>query len=210
MPAYLDPMDAIAPDAILTDDPKSALELAVALAGTPRMSNLAHGLWGYLGSRDGREMTVQSLGIGGPSAAAVLADLAELGVERAVRVGSCIGLDPALAPGSAVVVGRVLSPHEPALYPDPVMTAALEGALGTTAEAIHALDFHGDPVPGDGGAAADLSSRALFATASRVGVRLACVLVVGQSAGGKELTREELEGATVAVGAELERALQPS
>ena len=35
--------------------------------------------------------------MGGPSAALVLADLAELGVRRAIRVGTCTALDPELA-----------------------------------------------------------------------------------------------------------------
>ena len=35
--------------------------------------------------------------MGGPSAALVLADLAELGVRRAVRVGTCVGMARGLA-----------------------------------------------------------------------------------------------------------------
>ena len=94
MRTYLDPTAPIAPDALLADDPKVAMDLAVAICESPRMSNLAHGLWGYHGTtRDGTELTIQSLGIGGPSAAAVMADLARLGVSRAIRIGSCIALD---------------------------------------------------------------------------------------------------------------------
>ena len=40
----------------------------------PLMANHHHGLWGYSGrTADGRELTIQATGIGGPSAAAVLA-----------------------------------------------------------------------------------------------------------------------------------------
>ena len=38
--------------------------------------------------------------MGGPSAALVLADLAELGVRRAIRVGTCAALEPELGPAT--------------------------------------------------------------------------------------------------------------
>ncbi len=211
MPAYLDPVAPIAPRALLTDDPKSAMELAVALTGTPRMSNLAHGLWGYHGQADDHEITVQSLGIGGPSAAAVLSDLAELGVTIAIRIGSCIGIDPALAAGSVVVASVVRSSDGIPLAPDRDLTGTLEDELGVKAAPVRSLDFHGDlAVAGDGTAAADLSSGALLATASRIGVRVACALVVARSADGAELSREGLESVAVRVGAQLSGVLQPS
>ncbi len=58
------------------------------------MSNHARGLWGYSGRTPaGTALTIQSTGMGGPSAALVLGDLAELGVRRAVRVGTCVGFE---------------------------------------------------------------------------------------------------------------------
>ena len=42
--------------------------------------------------------------MGGPSAALVLSDLGELGVERAVRVGTCAAIDPEFRPGELVWV----------------------------------------------------------------------------------------------------------
>ncbi len=59
-----------------------------AAAEKPLMSNHNRGLWGYTGETpEGRPLTVQSTGMGGPSAAIVLHELAELGVRRAIRVG---------------------------------------------------------------------------------------------------------------------------
>ena len=64
------------------------------------MSNHNRGLWGYSGETpEGRPLTIQSTGMGGPSAAIVLHELAELGVRRAIRVGTCGALDPALELG---------------------------------------------------------------------------------------------------------------
>src|SRR6476469_7789804 len=93
MPSRLRPTASFAADAILVGDPGRALLLAQELLEQPKMSNHARGLWGYSGlTPAGDELTIQSTGIGGPSAALVLADLAELGVRRAVRVGTCTGL----------------------------------------------------------------------------------------------------------------------
>ena len=90
MPARLRPTAPIAADAILVGDPGRALMLAQALLEQPKMSNHARGLWGYTGrTPDGPTLSIQATGMGGPSAALVLADLAELGVRRAVRVGTC-------------------------------------------------------------------------------------------------------------------------
>jgi uridine phosphorylase len=89
MPARLRPTAPIATDAILVGDPGRALMLAQVLLEQPKMSNHARGLWGYGGvTPGGAELTIQSTGMGGPSASIVLADLAELGVRRAIRVGT--------------------------------------------------------------------------------------------------------------------------
>ena len=90
VPARLRPTAPIAPEAILVGDPGRALLLAQELLEQPKMSNHARGLWGYSGSTpEDHALTIQSTGIGGPSAALVLADLAELGVKRVSRSGGC-------------------------------------------------------------------------------------------------------------------------
>ena len=62
------------------------------------MFNHNRGLWGYTGEAiDGEPLTIMSHGMGGPSAAIVVEELCMLGIEQAVRVGTCGALDPALA-----------------------------------------------------------------------------------------------------------------
>src|SRR3712207_7310066 len=52
----------------------------------PRMFNHNRGLWGYTGTAaDGAPMTIQATGMGGPSAAIVVAELIDLGARRLVR-----------------------------------------------------------------------------------------------------------------------------
>lgn len=110
MPRRLRPTNPIAADAILVGDPGRALMLAQELLENPLMSNHARGLWGYTASTlAGHPLTIQSTGMGGPSAAAVFCDMRRLGMRRAIRVGSCLPLDPALEPGQVLVVERTLA-----------------------------------------------------------------------------------------------------
>src|SRR5258708_7329603 len=104
MAHHLRPSAPYAVDALLPGDPGRALALAQQLLVQPKMSNHRRGLWGYTGETpDGRPLSIQSTGVGGPSAAIVVAELAELGVRRAIRVGTCAALAPELAHGDLVV-----------------------------------------------------------------------------------------------------------
>lgn len=198
MPFHLAPTAEIAPRALLPGDPGRALALAQALLDTPRMSNHARGLWGYTGTAaDGEPLTVQSTGIGGASAAAVLEDLAGLGLRTAVRVGTCRadGAVPAL--GTVLVVGR-------ALAEDGV------GGAGGRAEALPHPELAGEAVvvsrdrlgPGPAGAApvADRTTAALLAVGAELGLRCGAVLAVTHDASGARLDAEALLAAEHALG----------
>lgn len=209
MPARLRPTAPIAADAVLVGDPGRALMLAQLLLEQPRMSNHARGLWGYSGrTAAGRELSLQATGMGGPSAAIVLTDLAKLGVARAVRVGTCTALDPALANGRLLTVERALAwggggDGEP-VQPDPELRAALRRRLGEAAApaTVASLDrLHGGggaaPV---GAAAADLQTATLFVHGRELGVALAAVLVVTETAAGERLDQAGVESAAKQAG----------
>ena len=84
MPAHLRPSAPTATDALLCGDPARALAIAQTVLVDARMSNHHRGLWGYHGrTSEGRELTVQATGIGGPSAAIVIGELAALEIGRA-------------------------------------------------------------------------------------------------------------------------------
>jgi uridine phosphorylase len=105
LPRQLRPSAPVAADALLPGDPGRALALAQELLEAPKMSNHSRGLWGYWGkTAAGRELTIQSTGIGGPSAAVVLSELAELGVRRAIRLGTCVGVGFELGLGQLLAV----------------------------------------------------------------------------------------------------------
>ena len=104
MPIHLHPTAPLAERVMLPGDPGRALRLAQELLESPRMFNHNRGLWGYTGTaRDGRRLTIQATGIGGPSTAIVASELIELGAERLLRVGTCSGLDPGLGLGELLV-----------------------------------------------------------------------------------------------------------
>ena len=109
--AHLLPTAELAERALLPDDPGQALALTrVLFDDTPRMFNHHRGLWGYSGiARDGAPLTVQSTGIGGPSAAIVVAELQALGLRRAVRIGRAWALDGGLRAGELVAATAVLA-----------------------------------------------------------------------------------------------------
>ncbi len=84
------PTAPLAERVLLPGDPGRALLLAQSLLAEPKMFNHHRGLWGYTGeARDGVALTIQSTGMGGPSAAIVIAELADLGARTLLRVGTC-------------------------------------------------------------------------------------------------------------------------
>src|SRR5436305_12902542 len=109
-PIGLQPTAPLAPRVPLPGDPGRALLLAQALLEQPKMFNHHRGLWGYTGrAADGELLTIQSTGMGGPSAAIVISELAALGARLLLRVGTCGALDPSLALGDRVIASEALA-----------------------------------------------------------------------------------------------------
>jgi uridine phosphorylase len=212
MPARLRPTAPIAAEAILVGDPGRALMLAQELLQEPKMSNHARGLWGYIGVTEaGRKLTIQATGMGGPSASVVLADLAELGVRRAVRIGTCASLG-AFALDELVVVtearearGAFTSPEDAkAPCPDSDLSAALRERLPEARSAsVRSLDSLYRPerdLPSTLAEVADMQTAALLAAAEELGVAAAAVLVVSEKSDSGQLRDEELEAAAKVAG----------
>ena len=182
--SHLHPTAELAERALLPDDPGQALALTRVLYGeTPRMFNHHRGLWGYTGvALDGAPLTVQSTGIGGPSAAIVVADLQRLGLRRAVRIGRAWALDGALRAGELVAATAVLARDGTSralgagerIEPDPALTAGLDGdrsGLLASADVEHLDDAAG-------ALAFDLESAAILAAAARAGIPAACLVAI--------------------------------
>jgi purine-nucleoside phosphorylase len=215
MPARLRPIAPPAPDAILVGDPGRSLLLAQELLEEPRMSNHARGLWGYSGRTPaGRELTIQATGIGGPSAAAIFTELVRLGLRRAIRVGTCTSLDPAIGPGDVLLVERAIAGGGSAasfglvagdeVAPDAELLAGLRRASATRTRLAAVASFDepasGRHAPPPEAVAADMQTLAVLARGRELGVATAALLIVSEGVGGETLADEPLEAAAKRCG----------
>jgi DeoD family purine-nucleoside phosphorylase len=109
-PNGLQPTAALAERVLLPGDPGRALMLAESLLDGAKMFNHNRGLWGYTGlAPDGAPLTIQSTGMGGPSAAVVIHELIDLGARRLLRVGTCGALRRGLSLGDLVIVTEAIA-----------------------------------------------------------------------------------------------------
>jgi DeoD family purine-nucleoside phosphorylase len=199
-PIGLQPTAELAERVLLPGDPGRALTLAESLLDEARMFNHHRGLWGYTGrAPDGAPLTIQSTGMGGPSAAIVIHELIELGARRLLRIGTCGALQDGLRLGDLVIAtesiaadgtSRALGAHErvPATH---ALLAAVTDAAGAGADG-HAV--HTGPVVttdvfyddrgleldwrADGALAVEMETATLFALAELHDVEAAALFVV--------------------------------
>ena len=104
MPIHLraDPGD-YADCCLLPGDPLRAKYIAETFFDDPVEVNHERGMLGYTGTFRGERVSVQSSGMGCPSAGIVIEELAQLGVEKILRVGTCGGLQSDLSIGDLIV-----------------------------------------------------------------------------------------------------------
>ncbi len=191
------PTAPVAARAVLPDDPGVALALATDLLGSDRlMANHHRGLWGYSGSGAGgaEPLSIQSTGVGAGSAALVLAELIELGVTSAVRIGTCRVTSLDLDLGSTVAASSASAPSGNWAL-DPLLVERL-GTLADTTSDVASIGPHDTPGPSG---VWDLETAALAEVAARAGIRLGALLVVSGSAAGA-LGHEEIATAATAAG----------
>lgn len=219
MPARLRPTAPLAADAIAVGDPGRALMLAQELLIEPKMSNHARGLWGYTGrTAAGDALTIQATGMGGPSAALVLADLAKLGVKRVVRVGTCAAF------GEQARLGELLLPTEAvaatgsaasfglaageSVQPDPSLLDRLREELAGESRSVAVASLDTMPPQGapPGVVATDMQTVAVLARGRELGVMAAAALIVSE-AGDEKLVDDELESAAKRAGRAAAKAL---
>ena len=224
-PIHIHPTAPLAERALLPGDPGRALTLARLLFDSaPRMFNHHRGLWGYTGTAvDGAPLTVQSTGMGGPSAAIVVEELCVLGLRRAVRVGTCDALDGALALGDLVTAREVIAADGASralgaperLAPDPALLAIL-APRADHAGLVVSTDLFYDPRTAlaaqwarAGALAVEMQAAAILTVAQRRGIAAACLLAVGGRDGAR-LGDQEHEHAAERLGHAGLAALAPT
>jgi purine-nucleoside phosphorylase len=105
MPVHLraEPSD-YAPAVLVPGDPKRARHIADTFFDPgARCVNDERGMLGFTGTYQGKPISVQSVGMGGPSAGIYYNELIQLGVKRLVRVGTAGGLAKGLKMADTIV-----------------------------------------------------------------------------------------------------------
>jgi uridine phosphorylase len=204
-PLHLRPNAPVAERVLLPGDPGRALRLAQHLLSAPmQVLNTNRGLWGYTGTAgDGAALTIQSTGMGGPSAAIVAEELIALGARRLVRVGTCGALRDGPRLGELVVAGEALCEDGTSralgagarASGDPALLAALARELGEPV-VVASADLFYDPDPARperwaaaGAVAVEMEAATLFTVARLREAAAACVLVVSDELGGPQRRR---------------------
>ena len=88
---------------LVPGDPLRAKYIAENFLEGAEQKNWERGMLGYTGTFNGKPVSVQSTGMGCPSAAIVIEELHMLGVKRILRIGTCGGLQPDLQLGDLIV-----------------------------------------------------------------------------------------------------------
>jgi DeoD family purine-nucleoside phosphorylase len=224
-PIHLNPAAEVAERVLLPGDPQRALAVAQALLGQPKMLNARRGLWGYTGTApDGGLVTVQSTGMGGPSAAIVAEELIGLGARTLLRIGTCGALAADVRLGQLLAVrealacdgtSRALGAGE-RVEADAELAAALVEAGGAEPATVVTSDLFYDPREGvharwlaEGAVAVEMEAASVLTVASRHGLRGGCLLAVSDrlTNGRERMDQEALETVGLELGAAALRAL---
>ena len=224
-PVHLRPTAPLAERVLLPGDPHRALAVAQSLLDEPRMVNHTRGLWGYTGTAaDGRALTIQSTGMGGPSAAIVIEELIGLGARTLGRIGTCGALVEGFELGELVSAREVVAADGTSaalgagarLGPDPALAAALDArpATGVSTDLFYGAreEIEAEWVAA-GAQVVEMEAATLLAIAGRRGVRAAVLLAVSDQLGSGErrrIGREELEAAGLRLGEVAYEALAAS
>jgi len=121
-----------APYVLCPGDPRRAKHIAETFFDEGfRCVNEERGLLGFTGTFDGKPLSVQSTGMGAPSAGIVFEELAMLGVKRLVRVGTAGGLLPELRMADLLIASSASADDR-----TPLAYAGMEGFAPTATFAL--------------------------------------------------------------------------
>lgn len=227
-PIHLRPAAELAERVLLPGDPHRALHVAQALLEKPLMFNHHRGLWGYSGAaRDGAPLTVQSTGMGGPSAAIVVEELIGLGARTLIRIGTCGALVDDLELGALLPVDGAIAADgasralgaEGRVPADAQIAAALAAATAREPVMAVSTDLFYDTRKGvpegwvaAGAIAVEMEAAAVLQVAARHGVRAGCLLAVTDRVAGERVRApfEQVEEMGIALGETAWSALERS
>ncbi len=206
----------LAESVLLPGDPRRARYVAENFLEGAKLITEERGMLGYTGTYRGERVSVQTTGMGCPSAAIVTEELIQLGVENLLRIGTCGGYHPEMALGDLVIAtaataadGTVSSltrgaPYAPAAHFD-LVHASHHAAEAHAAPGrkrflgpIVSSDLFYDPEEDPqalwselGVLAVEMEAAAIFTIAAMRGARAGCVLTVSDTIGREGVERIE-------------------
>jgi purine-nucleoside phosphorylase len=180
----------VAPIVLLPGDPGRATRVSKRLRQVRRY-NSNRGLLGYTGRYKRRPVSVQTTGMGAPSAAIVVEELSELGAKMVIRIGTAacpldgttqqyLDGDPYAPAASFRVVRALVEAAERLKVRHHVGPVATEDALYAVTP-----DWAGG-LAERGVLAQEMEASAIFTVAALRGMEAGCVLVASNSAGKHE------------------------
>ncbi|MBQ9394076.1 MAG: purine-nucleoside phosphorylase [Proteobacteria bacterium] len=104
MPIHVRCQKPVAPVVFLPGDPDRARWIAANVLENAECTTSYRQMLGYTGEYEGMPVSVQTTGMGGPSAAIVCEELVELGAKFFIRIGTCGAMDSAMNPGDLLLV----------------------------------------------------------------------------------------------------------
>ncbi|CAN5547410.1 purine-nucleoside phosphorylase [soil metagenome] len=204
---------------LLPGDPRRAKYIAENFFEDAKLVTEERGMLGYTGTYKGEPVSVQTTGMGCPSASIVTEELIHLGVKNLLRVGTCgsygndMGLGDLVIATAATPQDRTVLnltrgiPYAPAAHFDLVHAAhhaAEDAGRRTFMGPIVSSDLFYDPEENPrekwsslGVLAVEMEAAAVFTIAAMHGVRAGCLLTVSDTV-GEEIVRisdEELKNA---------------
>jgi len=213
MPIHLraEPGD-YAPAVLCPGDPRRARYIADTFFDPgARLVNEERGMLGFTGTFQGQPISVQTSGMGCPSAGIVYEELVQLGATRLIRVGTCGGLQPGMHMADTVIgVSASADDATPLRYADmdgyaPTATYALvEAAVRASRDAgatVHVgaivtsgLFYDTDPTSAErwrtlGHLGIEMEAAMLYAVAALRGIEALTMLTVSDIIGFDEPTQ---------------------
>ncbi|WP_273846841.1 DeoD-type purine-nucleoside phosphorylase [Rubrobacter calidifluminis] len=219
-----------AENVLLPGDPRRARYVAENFFKEARLVNEERGMLGYTGTYKGRPVSVQTTGMGCPSASIVTEELLQLGARNLLRVGTCGGYHPDMQLGDLVIAtaatpldGTVSKltrglPYAPAASFD-IVHAAHHAAQGSGRKVftgpVVSSDLFYDPMPHPketwgkfGVLAVEMEAAAIFTLAAMHGARAGCLLTVSDTFTEQEAVRISDAALRDAVDGMVELALE--
>ena len=220
----------VAPVVLLPGDPLRAQRVAEQFDDV-QCYNEFRGLLGYSGTYQGKRVSVQTTGMGAPSAAIVVEELAMLGAKTVIRIGTCGGSGADVHPSDLVIAtaacpldgttrqylgGHAYAPAASFEVVRALVDAAAAADVRHHVGLIATEDALYSVTPGwsekwaaRGVLAQEMEASAVFTVAALRGLQAGCILVASNSAGQHERSADDelLPAIDKMIGVALEAAV---